>query len=79
MKVNGKDINTTGSSTALDAVLNNHFNVAHECKNGVCGACRCKASGKAKQVKDAIGYHGKGEILLCTVAASSDIDVSIIE
>lgn len=78
MKLNGQSIHSQGGQTALDALLSNGVDVAHECKNGVCGACRCKSTGNAKQVKDALGYHAKGEVLLCCVSADSDIDVTVI-
>ncbi len=77
MKVNGKEVDSTGCKTALDVLIKNRIDVSNECRNGVCGACRCKATGSPEKLIDTLGYHAKDEILPCSVSALSDIDITI--
>ena len=77
MKINGVEVDTRGCQTALDVMIKNGFDVDYECRDGVCGACRCKFKGKPIKIREMIGFYTAGETLVCSVSALSDIDIYI--
>ncbi|WP_150137070.1 2Fe-2S iron-sulfur cluster-binding protein [Candidatus Enterovibrio altilux] len=43
------------------------------CRDGVCGACRCKLNGGEVMKKNALAYISVGEILTCTATPVTNV------
>ena len=62
----------------LTFLENNKINVQYHCREGFCGACRCRLSkGKIKYIQDPLAFVRKGEILLCCTSPIDDIELDI--
>lgn len=67
----------------LEAALQQHLNLPHGCKNGACGACKCKViSGdiildKQKQLTLSEDEKNQGYTLLCKAHANTDVELYI--
>ncbi len=58
----------------LENITVENKNIRFQCKNGVCGSCRCKLiSGEICYQKPKIGITKPDEILICIAAANSDL------
>lgn len=66
-------IESNGSETLLETMENAGLNVEYNCRDGHCGACRCKLSaGSVEYVGFAIAYTQSDEILPCICRASGE-------
>lgn len=62
----------------LEHLLKKNIPVEYQCKEGYCGACRCKLiSGSIKKNKNTIAFVNKDEILLCSSKPKSDINIQL--
>ena len=65
------------SETILEAMEHAGLDVEYHCRDGHCGACRCKlVSGNVKYVGFAMAYTQEDEILPCVCQATEDIELS---
>ncbi len=75
--------NTEISQTILEVALSQHLNLPHGCKNGTCGACKCKViSGdiildKYNQKILNEDEKNQGYTLLCKAHANTDVELYI--
>ncbi|STQ76446.1 class I ribonucleotide reductase maintenance protein YfaE [Grimontia hollisae] len=46
-----------------------------QCRNGVCGACRCKLDKGRVSQTDTMAYLAAGEILTCSATPSEDVSL----
>ncbi|WP_100550731.1 class I ribonucleotide reductase maintenance protein YfaE [Caedibacter taeniospiralis] len=52
--------------TILEALENEGIAANFQCRNGVCGTCRCQLiSGKVKYVKEPLASIQSDEVLIC--------------
>lgn len=70
-------IQSNASSTLLEAMEMSGLVPEYNCRDGHCGACRCKlVSGEIEYVDFAMAYTQEGEILPCVCRAKSDVELS---
>ncbi|MGF1909807.1 class I ribonucleotide reductase maintenance protein YfaE [Vibrio kasasachensis] len=77
VKINGKvTIASNPSNTLLETIENAGIEVEYNCRDGHCGACRCKLkSGEVEYVGFAMAYTQADEILPCITRAKTDIEL----
>lgn len=62
----------------LDFLLSKNVDVNYHCKDGFCGACRCKINSGNVKEKDSIAFKQNDEILICCSTPISDIEINPI-
>ena len=64
----------------LGAMLQkNGVEVLYHCKEGFCGACRCKLkSGSISYINEPLAFVRKGEILTCSSVPDGDIEIELL-
>ncbi|HAS64354.1 MAG TPA: (2Fe-2S)-binding protein [Vibrio sp.] len=77
VKINDKiTVTSNPSNTLLETIENAGIEVEYNCRDGHCGACRCKLkSGEVEYVGFAMAYTQADEILPCITRAKSDIEL----
>ncbi|CAM3692788.1 MULTISPECIES: class I ribonucleotide reductase maintenance protein YfaE [Vibrio] len=77
IKINGTtSIQSNPSNTVLETMENAGIIPEYNCRDGHCGACRCKlAKGEVEYVGFAMAYTESDEILPCICKAKSDIEI----
>ncbi|WP_257878924.1 class I ribonucleotide reductase maintenance protein YfaE, partial [Vibrio parahaemolyticus] len=66
------------TSTLLVQLERKGIAIESQCRNGYCGACRCKlVRGNISYRAEPIAYLNDGEILPCCATATSDVTVDI--
>lgn len=66
-------------STLLNSLQNNGVEVLYHCKEGFCGACRCKLkSGSITYTNEPLAFVRKGEILTCCSVPNEDIEIQLL-
>lgn len=61
----------------LESLEKNDVEVEFQCRDGYCGACRCKLiRGEVKYIKDTIAFINEDEVLTCSATPLSDIQLS---
>lgn len=74
---NEQSVTSTHGLVILDVLDLHNLGAESQCRNGFCGACRCKlVSGHVKYVSEPIAYFEEGEILPCISVAETDIVIS---
>ncbi|KOO08348.1 class I ribonucleotide reductase maintenance protein YfaE [Vibrio hepatarius] len=75
IKINGiSAIQSNPSNTILETIENAGMEPEYNCRDGHCGACRCKlVSGEVEYVGFAMAYTQADEILPCICKAKSDV------
>jgi ferredoxin len=65
--------------TLLNSLQKNSVEVLYHCKEGFCGACRCKLkSGSISYINEPLAFVRKGEILTCCSKPQGDIEIEIL-
>ncbi|EGR3000166.1 MULTISPECIES: class I ribonucleotide reductase maintenance protein YfaE [Vibrio harveyi group] len=71
---NEKKVVSNHDEVILDVLDLHNLDAESQCRNGFCGACRCKLiSGRVKYINEPIAYFEEGEILPCISIAESDV------
>jgi ferredoxin len=66
-------------ATLLDSLQKNAVDMLYHCKEGFCGACRCKLkSGSISYINEPLAFVRKGEILTCCSIPNEDIEIEIL-
>lgn len=66
-------------STLLISLQKNGVEVLYHCKEGFCGACRCKLkSGSISYINEPLAFVRKGEILTCCSIPNDDIEIQLM-
>lgn len=64
--------------TLLDALETQQLQVNFQCREGYCGACRCKLlRGAINYINEPLAFVRKGEFLPCCSIPLTDIDIEI--
>ena len=64
--------------TLLDALEQQKLEVNFHCREGYCGACRCKLlSGDISYINEPLAFVRKGEFLPCCSTPLTDIEIEI--
>lgn len=65
--------------TLLDSLQNNKVEVLYHCREGFCGACRCKLkSGSITYINEPLAFVRKGEVLTCCSKPDGDIEIELL-
>lgn len=65
------------SKTILEFLESKKIEINSECRDGYCGACRCKLiEGEVEIDEKAIGYVGENEILACSTKPKGNVKIS---
>ncbi|KJY70779.1 (Fe-S)-binding protein [Vibrio coralliilyticus] len=77
IKINGiTAIQSNPSNTILETMEQAGIEPEYNCRDGHCGACRCKlVKGEVEYVGFAMAYTQSDEILPCICKAKSDIEI----
>ncbi|GHB74887.1 (2Fe-2S) ferredoxin [Psychrosphaera saromensis] len=66
-------------ATLLGSLQKNAVDMLYHCKEGFCGACRCKLkSGSISYINEPLAFVRKGEILTCCSIPNEDIEIEIL-
>jgi len=66
------------SKTILESLENIGVEVQFHCREGFCGACRCKIiSGEVNYTTDPLAFIDDDEILLCCSVPLTDIEIIV--
>lgn len=72
-------LDVTGTESTLLQVLEQYKQAVHyQCREGFCGACRCKLlAGKVRYLNEPLAFVRQGEFLPCCSIAETDIEIEI--
>ena len=74
----GKQATFSSERTILEAIENEGVVTEAQCRDGHCGACRCKLiRGEVEYVKAPLAFIAKGDFLPCSTKPLTDIDIEI--
>jgi len=72
-----EEIATDNTITTLEYLESQGLKVNYHCRDGTCGACRCKLNkGSVAYTTEPLAYIRDGEILTCCTTPTSDIDIT---
>ncbi|ATC94660.1 class I ribonucleotide reductase maintenance protein YfaE [Pseudoalteromonas tunicata] len=64
--------------TLLEHLEQHKIPVQYQCREGYCGACRCKLnSGSVEYLQEPLAFIRQGEILLCCAKPLEDVDLTL--
>ncbi|HIF9108091.1 TPA: class I ribonucleotide reductase maintenance protein YfaE [Photobacterium damselae] len=70
--------NVDTNLSILESLELNDVKVEFQCRNGYCGACRCKLiDGEVKYIKDTLAFVNEDEVLICSAAPKSNITIKL--
>jgi len=78
--VNGKvaEFSSEQHKTLLEALEQQGFEPHYHCRDGFCGACRCKlVSGSVDYTVEPIAFIHQGEILTCCSIPKNEIELDL--
>lgn len=69
----------TADKTLLDSLQKRSVDVLYHCREGFCGACRCKiTSGEVTYINEPLAFVRRGEILTCCSKPKTDIEIELL-
>ncbi|WP_150137910.1 2Fe-2S iron-sulfur cluster-binding protein [Candidatus Enterovibrio escicola] len=71
--VNKKRLVGNTHQTILDQLEIANLQPEFQCRNGVCGACRCKLNKGSVSQKNTVAYVATGEILSCCSTPNENV------
>jgi len=72
-------IESNPSNTLLETMENSGMEVEYQCRDGHCGACKCKLiSGEVEYVGFAMAYTQDNEVLPCICRAKNNIELDSV-
>ncbi len=64
--------------TLLETLERHHVDVQYHCRDGFCGACRCKLlGGDIRYTTDPLAFIDDDEILPCCTKAQSAVSIEL--
>jgi NADH oxidoreductase Hcr len=75
-----KEIIADGRTTLLDVLEDAGLPIVSACREGFCGACKCKVKGKVDSLSQDVlteNQLAQGYVLTCCSTASSDLEIEI--
>lgn len=75
IKVNDIEVGGNTRQSLLEQLEQAGFQPEYQCRNGVCGACRCKlVDGEVEQL-DAMAFLRRGEVLACRSTPKGNVSI----
>ena len=69
----------TADRTLLDSLQKNGVEMLYHCREGFCGACRCKlTTGSVTYLNEPLAFVRKGEILTCCSVPAEPIEIELL-
>lgn len=66
------------NGTLLESLEKSGVTVESHCRDGFCGACRCKLkSGKVEYTTEPLAFLDDGEVLTCCTKSTSKIEIEV--
>jgi len=66
------------SKSILEQLEDNGVEIASQCRNGICGACRCKlVSGEVAYADEPLAWVSNGEVLPCCATSITDVEIDV--
>lgn len=75
IKVNGQEVHGNSRESLLTQLESAGIQPEYQCRNGMCGACRCNLKSGAVDQQDAMAFVGSNEILACRSIPKANIDI----
>ncbi|WP_299018268.1 2Fe-2S iron-sulfur cluster-binding protein [uncultured Photobacterium sp.] len=75
IKVNGKTVHGNRREPLLVQLEKAGLQPEFQCRNGMCGACRCKLKAGAVDHGDAMAFIAPNEVLACCSIPKTNVDV----
>jgi ferredoxin len=73
-------VESNASNTLLETMEQSGLEVEYHCREGHCGACRCKLTkGSVDYVGFAMAYTASDEVLLCICKANGNIELEGVD
>ncbi|MGF1679863.1 2Fe-2S iron-sulfur cluster-binding protein [Photobacterium makurazakiensis] len=73
INVNGIEVHGNSREPLLNQLENAGFQPEYQCRNGMCGACRCKLTAGAVAQQDSMAFIAPNEILACSAIPKADV------
>lgn len=71
-------LTNTNDKTLLEQVEGRGIQTNAQCREGYCGACRCRlVSGTIEHTETPLAFVNSNEVLLCCSIAKSDVEIEI--
>lgn len=75
--VDGIEYSLNTDKTLLENLELHSVNIEFHCRDGHCGACRCRLiSGQAEYINFPLAYCRDGEVLTCCSTSKNNIELS---
>lgn len=75
IKVNGMKVHGNSREPLLIQLERAGLRPEFQCRDGMCGACRCKLAAGAVDQKDSMAFIAPNEILACCAVPKSGVEV----
>ncbi|WP_419237400.1 class I ribonucleotide reductase maintenance protein YfaE [Photobacterium leiognathi subsp. mandapamensis] len=75
IKVNGVEVHGNNHEPLLKQLEQAGVQPEYQCRNGMCGACRCKLKQGAVDQQDALAFIATNEILTCRSVPKSNVEI----
>ncbi|HIF9500740.1 TPA: class I ribonucleotide reductase maintenance protein YfaE [Photobacterium damselae] len=75
IKVNGIEVHGNSREPLLVQLEQAGLQPEYQCRNGMCGACRCKLKSGAVDQQDSMAFIGPNEILSCCSKPKNHIEI----
>lgn len=73
-----KDIDVSNGETLLEALEQHDIQVPYQCREGYCGACRCKlVSGTVRYLQEPLAWVNSDDILPCCCIPQGDMTLEL--
>lgn len=73
--VNGQQVSGNNDEPLLVQLERAGLQPEYQCRNGMCGACRCKLIAGQVDQREAMAFVAPGEILACRSIPTSDLSL----
>lgn len=77
-EIDGSQLQFKNAATLLESLEQARFPVAYQCRDGYCGACRCKKiEGDVAYLKEPMAMLNEDEILPCVSVPKSNLKIKL--
>ncbi|PSW18383.1 (2Fe-2S)-binding protein [Photobacterium sanctipauli] len=73
--VNGVKVHGNSREPLLNQLEKAGFQPEYQCRNGMCGACRCQLTTGAVDQQDSMAFIAPNEVLACCSTPKTDVEL----